>query len=291
MFEIIYRYDPTQQLAVTTNRPADPAEARQWLESGNDAFALLSAQHLEDNTSRSWLLPLDPRDLGLGGGGQALAQEPFAAVLGCADARVPLETIFQRGMNDIFAVRVAGNVLGAECLGSMEYAAAHLHSLKLAVVLGHSGCGAVTATVDAFLTPADYTQIVATQSLRAIIDKLFVMVRGASISLAGAHGDAVAQRPGYRAALIDLAIALNAMATASMLRRELGVEHRALGVAWGMYDLKSRRVGAWLAGADGHQDECTGLQPPPVGVEQTRAMALRLASSRRIQALLDGDGA
>src|SRR5690242_10261854 len=105
MFEIIYRYDPAQPLA--TARPVTAVEAQHWLESGNHAFAHLSAQHLEDTASRSWLLPLDPRDLGLGGGGQALAQEPFAAVLGCADARVPLETIFQRGMNDIFAVRVA----------------------------------------------------------------------------------------------------------------------------------------------------------------------------------------
>jgi carbonic anhydrase len=286
MFEIIYRYDPSRPLA--TSRPATPVEAKEWLESGNDAFAHLSAQDLEDSASRSWLLPLDPRDLGLGGGGQALTQEPFAAVLGCADARVPLETIFQRGMNDIFAVRVAGNVLGAECLGSMEYAAGHLHSLKLAVVVGHSGCGAVTATVDAFLKPGDYTQIVATQSLRAIIDKLFVMVRGAATSLAGVHGDGVVQRPGYRAALIDLAIALNAMVTASMLQRELEVDYDELGVAWGMYDLRSRRVGAWLARPEGQEDELTGLLPPPHGVEHTRAMAVRLASSRRIQALLDG---
>jgi carbonic anhydrase len=286
MFEIVYRYDPSRPLA--TNRPASPGEAQSWLESGNEAFAHLSAQDLVDPAPRRWLLPLDPRDLGLGGGGQALAQEPFAAVLGCADARVPLETIFQRGMNDIFAVRVAGNVLGAECLGSLEYAASHLHSLKLAVVLGHSGCGAVTATVDAFLTPADYTQIVATQSLRAIIDKLFVMVRGASISLVGVHGEAVVQRPGYRAALIDLAIGLNAMATASMLRRELSLDHGGLGVAWGVYDLSSRRVGAWLVGAEGQEDEQTGLLPPPHGGEQTRAMAMRLAGSRRIRALLDG---
>jgi carbonic anhydrase len=288
MFEIIYRYDPLQPLE--TKRPATAGEAQEWLESGNDAFAHLSAQDLADSAPRSWLLPLDPRDLGLGGGGQALVQEPFAAVLGCADARVPLETIFQRGMNDLFAVRVAGNVLGAECLGSMEYAARHLHSLKLAVVLGHSGCGAVTATVDAFLTPADYTQIVATQSLRAIVDRLFVMVRGASTSLAAVHGEAVVQRPGYRAALIDVAIALNAMATASMLRRELGVDHGDLGVAWGVFDLRSRRAGACLAREDGPDDELTGLLPPPHGVEQTRAMASRLVSSRRVQALLDGEG-
>ena len=113
------------------------------------------------------------------------------------------------------------------------------------MVLGHSGCGAVTATVDAFLTPGDYTQIVSTQSLRSIIDKLFVMVRGAALSLAGVHGDAVVRRPGYRSALINLAIALNAMATASMLQRELGVDHGDLGVAWGVYNLS---CDAWARG-------------------------------------------
>ena len=76
------------------------------------------------------------------------------------------------------------------------------------------------------------------------------MVRGASTSLAGVYGEAVVHRPGYRAALIDLAIAVNAMATSSMLQRELGVDHSDLGVAWAVFDLKSRRTGAALAGTD-----------------------------------------
>ena len=75
-------------------------------------------------------------------------------MLGCSDARVPIELIFNEGPNDLFVVRVAGNGLGGEVFGSLSYAVEHLGgSLKLVVVLGHSGCGAVSAAVDAVLNP------------------------------------------------------------------------------------------------------------------------------------------
>ena len=73
-------------------------------------------------------------------------QHPFAIVLGCADSRVPPEVIFDQGLGDLFVVRVAGNVVDDVVLGSIEYAAAHLHT-PLIVVLGHSRCGAIGATV------------------------------------------------------------------------------------------------------------------------------------------------
>ena len=66
------------------------------------------------------VVPVDPRDLGLSGVGEAPEQRPFAAVVGCSDARVPIELIFNEGPNDLFVVRVAGNGLGAEGLGSLE---------------------------------------------------------------------------------------------------------------------------------------------------------------------------
>jgi carbonic anhydrase len=94
---------------------------------------------------------LDPRELGVRTGGDAPPQRPFAAVLGCADARVPIELVFHEGPNDLFVVRVAGNVLGPDILGSLCYAIDNLGgSLRLIVVLGHSssatearagGCG------------------------------------------------------------------------------------------------------------------------------------------------------
>lgn len=73
-------------------------------------------------------------------------QQPFAVILGCSDSRVPPEVIFDVGLGDLFVVRVAGNITDDVVLGSIEYAAAHLRT-PLIVVLGHSACGAVEATV------------------------------------------------------------------------------------------------------------------------------------------------
>jgi carbonic anhydrase len=77
----------------------------------------------------------------------ARSQKPFAAILGCADSRVPVEILFDRGLGDLFVVRVAGNVAAPEEIGSLEYAA--LLGAKLILVLGHERCGAVTAALAA----------------------------------------------------------------------------------------------------------------------------------------------
>lgn len=74
-------------------------------------------------------------------------QHPVAAVLSCADSRVPPELVFDQGLGDLFTVRVAGNVVDDAILGSLEYAVEHLH-VPIIIVLGHSGCGAVQATID-----------------------------------------------------------------------------------------------------------------------------------------------
>jgi carbonic anhydrase len=76
----------------------------------------------------------------------AEGQHPFVTVLTCADSRIPLERVFDRGVGDIFAVRVAGNVAGGSEVGTIEYGAEHLH-MPLLVVMGHSKCGAVQAAV------------------------------------------------------------------------------------------------------------------------------------------------
>jgi carbonic anhydrase len=80
----------------------------------------------------------------------AQGQHPYATILGCSDSRVPPELIFDADFGELFIVRVAGNVVSAEVMGSLQYAGAHLRT-PLFVVLGHEGCGAVNAAVDTML--------------------------------------------------------------------------------------------------------------------------------------------
>ncbi len=77
----------------------------------------------------------------------AKGQKPYATILGCSDSRVPPELIFDAAFGELFVVRVAGNTASAEVMGSFQYAGAHLHT-PLFVVLGHEGCGAVSAALE-----------------------------------------------------------------------------------------------------------------------------------------------
>jgi len=77
----------------------------------------------------------------------AAGQEPFAIILGCSDSRVPAEIVFDQGLGDLFVIRVAGNIVAPSQVGSVEFAAAQFDT-RLVVVLGHTSCGAIEATVD-----------------------------------------------------------------------------------------------------------------------------------------------
>lgn len=94
-------------------------------------------------------------------------QSPFAVILACSDSRVPVELVFCQGLGDLFVIRVAGNVVAPSQIGSVEYAAARLGT-KLVVVLGHSNCGAVDATLQ------ELAQVQETRSpnLRSIVDRI-----------------------------------------------------------------------------------------------------------------------
>lgn len=89
----------------------------------------------------------------------AAGQHPFAIIVGCSDSRVPPEIVFDQGLGDLFVVRVAGNIVDDHALGSIEYAAEHLH-VPLVVVLGHDKCGAVDAAVSGGEVPGHIASIV-----------------------------------------------------------------------------------------------------------------------------------
>ncbi len=94
-------------------------------------------------------------------------QEPFAIVLGCSDSRVPAELVFDQGLGDLFVIRVAGNIVAPSQVGSVEFAATRFGT-RLVVVMGHSQCGAVMATLEEVLGRAT-TQ---SRNLRSIVDRV-----------------------------------------------------------------------------------------------------------------------
>jgi carbonic anhydrase len=285
MFDLVYRFDPDGSHALPP--PADAAAALRRLEEGNREFARFLDPAGSD-PGAAHVFWIGPDALGAPRpDGSPPVQRPFAAILGCSDARVPTETVFHQAANDLFVVRVAGNILGAECLGSLDYALTNLgDSLKLLAVLGHSGCGAVTAAADAFLDPTRYLEFAATHPLRAIVDRILVAVRAAHRALERAHGPQAAGEPGYRAALIETAVVLNAALTAATLRQEFRERlgpHRE--IVYGVYDLASRRVKLTLEAEEGL---AIRLAPPPADAAAFDRLGMLVAGSGRVRGLLAG---
>jgi carbonic anhydrase len=206
-------------------------------------------------------------------------QTPFGVVLGCSDARVPMELIFAVEPNQLFVVRVAGNVLGDECLGSIEYAIANFQqSVKLLIVLGHSGCGAVGAAVQTYLSPKRAAGIAFSRSLRSVVNHILVAVRSAALSLEQAWGSDILQDPGFANALAELSVPLNAAMTAYQLRLELE-QHKLespLEVVYGVFDLLTSRV-------SGPPDlETLALSPAPKDPAELVELGVQLARSKPV---------
>jgi carbonic anhydrase len=129
-------------------------EALERLQEGNRRFmsGVSSSGILTNQTRRNEL---------------ASGQEPFAIILGCSDSRVPAEIVFDQGLGDLFVIRVAGNIVAASQVGSVEFAAERFGT-RLVVVLGHSQCGAVLATLEE-LQRATENQ---SRNLRSIVDRI-----------------------------------------------------------------------------------------------------------------------
>jgi carbonic anhydrase len=166
-------------------------------------------------------------------------QEPFAIILGCSDARVPAEIVFDQGLGDLFVIRVAGNIVAPSQIGSIEFAAAQFGT-RLVVVLGHSQCGAVLATLDQLRQPAESQS----RNLRSIVDRVRPSVE-ALLSM---------ELNLDREALIRHAVRANVMVSVSHLRHgseilEQLIDREGLLVVGAEYSLETGEV-EFFEGAD-----------------------------------------
>jgi carbonic anhydrase len=129
-------------------------EALRRLQQGNRRFA-------SDTCDRATLTGRERRCELMTG------QEPFAVILGCSDSRVPAEIVFDQGLGDLFVIRVAGNIVAPSQVGSVEFAAERFGT-RLIIVLGHSGCGAIQATLEELCHPARCPS----RNLGSILDRI-----------------------------------------------------------------------------------------------------------------------
>ncbi len=159
-------------------------------------------------------------------------QEPFAIILGCSDSRVPAEIVFDQGLGDLFVIRVAGNIVAPSQVGSVEYAAG-LFGTALVVVLGHSRCGAIIATLDELARPwSDQSR-----NLRSIVDR----IRPSVEPLIGTEVE------GDHDSLLERAVRANIRASANHLRHgsevlEQLIASHGLMVVGAEYSLETGRV-------------------------------------------------
>jgi carbonic anhydrase len=159
-------------------------------------------------------------------------QTPFAIVLGCSDSRVPAEMVFDQGLGDLFVIRVAGNIVARSQIGSIEFAAQRF-GVRLVVVLGHSLCGAVRASLEALERPAQ----TGSPNLGFIVDQILPGMR--QLWQEGRSGD--------RAALLGQAVRANISASARKLRQgsavlEQLIANHGLRVIGGEYSLETHAV-------------------------------------------------
>ncbi len=162
----------------------------------------------------------------------AAGQEPFAILLGCSDSRVPAEIVFDQGLGDLFVIRVAGNIVAPSQVGSVEFAAAR-YGTRLVVVLGHSQCGAVLATVEELQRPT------ANQSrgLRSIVDRVRPSVE-ALLATELRHDPQALVREAVRA---NIRVSANQLRHGSALLEQL-IQKNELLVVGAEYSLETGEV-------------------------------------------------
>jgi carbonic anhydrase len=191
-------------------------EALERLREGNRRFVsgVRSSDTLTSGTRRSEL---------------AAGQEPFAIILGCSDSRVPAEIVFDQGLGDLFVIRVAGNIVASSQVGSVEFAAERFGT-RLVVVLGHSRCGAILATLEEIARPRENQS----RNLRSIVDRVRPSVEALLATDLGRDPDA----------LVEHAVRANVRASANHLRHgsdvlEQLIENDGLLVVGAEYSLET----------------------------------------------------
>lgn len=194
-------------------------EALGRLQAGNRRFA--------SNVSRLGARGPGTRRLEL-----TVGQAPFAIVLGCSDSRVPAEIVFDQGLGELFVIRVAGNIVAPSQIGSIEFAAERFGT-RLVVVLGHSSCGAIAATLEELERPSEDQS----PNLRSIVDRIRPSVEPL-LATAARHD---------HAALVDEAVRANIRASVDQLRHgseilEQLIESDGLRVVGAEYSLETGGV-------------------------------------------------
>ena len=197
----------------STPLPMDATEALSRLKAGNARFAEGQTRHAHEGANWRKQLVAD--------------QKPFATILGCSDSRVPPELVFDQGFGDLFVIRVAGNVIDTDVVGSIQYAARHLKT-QLLVVLGHEGCGAVTATLSAIDGTAKEPRFV-----EALAKRIEPGLKGLDPKLAGDARLSAAVEANVRWAEKQLA---------SLPEGKKALEDKAVALVGAVYELKTGRV-------------------------------------------------
>lgn len=159
-------------------------------------------------------------------------QEPFAIILGCSDSRVPAEIVFDQGLGDLFVIRVAGNIVAPSQVGSVEFAAERFGT-RLVVVLGHSQCGVILATLEELRQPNDNHS----RNFRSIVDRVRPSVEGLLAKGNGLEGDALV----HEAVRANVRVSANHLRHASEVLERL-IETEGLLVVGAEYSLETGLV-------------------------------------------------
>ena len=202
-------------------RPETAEQALEMLKQGNARFV--------ENVQ-------NPQSTLLASNALTHVHEPFAIILGCSDARVPAEIVFDQGLGDLFVIRVAGNVVAPSQIGSVEFATEKF-ATKLVVVLGHSHCGAVTACVETLINPDQQFS----PNLRSIVDRIRPSVYNLHEIYTANGQDIDAQE------LINRGIKANVRMSVTQLKHgsrilEDAVNNGSLIIVGAVYDLDTGKV-------------------------------------------------